>query len=160
MTFKEYIIKSKEETYSVVDINTNEDAKDKKIIKNLEKAGKTITTNPRTLSLWYSPNTSYEVISYDDGHYSHKAGVNTKGGFIPLKDIDISGLNESKKIPTWNIKTQEWENTSKWYIEAQEDILPLLKELTLNNAEMMAEEEFPNRDFNISYGKELVVMPY
>ena len=64
---------------------------DKSIQSKLKKLEtlKTIKTNPRTQSLWYSPNTEYDIEFVDDGHYNDKPGIKTSGGFIPLGDLNV-----------------------------------------------------------------------
>jgi uncharacterized membrane-anchored protein YjiN (DUF445 family) len=68
---------------------------DKKLVAKLEKM-KTVKTKSQTSTAWYSPNTEYEIDSVTDGYYNQdKAGIQAKpskydkGGFIPLKDLDV-----------------------------------------------------------------------
>ena len=61
------------------------------------------------------------------------------------------------KTPTWDIKSQSWKNADAGYIKAQKDIEKELKELTQKNAAMQADEEWPNRDFDIAYGNKIIV---
>ena len=61
------------------------------------------------------------------------------------------------KTPRWNIKTQAWENADAGYQKAQEDILDELKEITAKNAFMYVADAWPNRDFDISYNKKVIV---
>ena len=74
-----------------------------------------------------------------------------------MKHTKYKTFLKETKIPRWNIKTQSWENASKEYQEAQEDILDELKELTTKNAAMYVTDAWPNRDFDVVYGNKVIV---
>lgn len=62
------------------------------------------------------------------------------------------------KTPIWDIKTQSWKNVDKGYIDAQEDIVEDLKEITPENVVfVIAEARLENRDFDVYDGDTLLL---
>ncbi len=66
-------------------------------------------------------------------------------------------MNEAK-TPKWDVSKKEWIDADKGYIEAQKDIESELKSIRNKmDAKMWAEEEAPNRDFDIVDGSKVLV---
>jgi len=80
--------------------------KTKRIDEAKIKAGDKIKTKKQTSTAWYSPNTEYKVIVFDDGFYSKKPGAKTTKGFIPLKDIETN-INEQVDFKDENFSPKQ-----------------------------------------------------